>query len=242
MKPVHVGCSGWNYREWRGRFYPPAVPASRWLEHYARAFETVEVNSTFYRLASKAAVARWLEQTPPGFIFSVKASRYMTHVRRLRELKRGTRRFYAPLAPLVEAGRLGPTLWQLPESFRRDDDTLRRAVEQLPEGRHCFEFRHPSWFESEVFDLLREAGVALVIGDHPDRPFQPLELTADWTFVRFHQGRRGRHGNYSRAELATWKRRIAAWRSRVEVFAYFNNDWKAFAPSNARWLARGLST
>jgi uncharacterized protein YecE (DUF72 family) len=241
LKPVHVGCSGWNYRDWKGTFYPKGVPANRWLEHYAGVFETVEVNSTFYRLASETAVQRWVEQTPPGFVFTLKASRYLTHIRRLRDLDRGVRRFYAPLGPLLEAGRLGPVLWQLPESFRRDDELLARALECLPQGRHCFEFRHPSWFAPEVLAQLRSRDVALVIGDHPERPFQPHELTAGWTLIRFHHGRRGRNGNYSESELAIWRRRIASWRSRVEVFAYFNNDWKAYAPRNARWLARRLS-
>jgi uncharacterized protein YecE (DUF72 family) len=241
LKPAHVGCSGWNYGDWRGRFYPPKTPASRWLEYYAQAFDTVEVNSTFYRLASRQAVERWVQQTPPDFVFALKASRYLTHIRRLRDMGRGIKRFYAPLRPLLEAGRVGPILWQLPETFHRDDDTLHFALERLPEGRHCFEFRHPSWFEEPVLELLREHGVALVIGDHPQRPFQPLELTTDWTFVRFHYGRRGRNGNYSTRELQTWKRRLAAWRSRVEVFAYFNNDWQGFAPRNARWLAERLS-
>ena len=101
MKPARVGCSGWNYKEWRRRFYPEGVPPSRWLEHYSRAFDTVEVNSTFYRLASEPAVKRWVEQTPDGFVFTVKASRYLTHIRRLRDMKRGVRRFYAPLRPLA---------------------------------------------------------------------------------------------------------------------------------------------
>jgi uncharacterized protein YecE (DUF72 family) len=241
LRPVHIGCSGWNYRDWRDRFYPPRTPATRWLEHYARVFDTVEVNATFYRLASETAARHWVEQTPPRFIFAVKASRYLTHIRRLRDIKRGVRRFYAPLAPLAEAGRLGPTLWQLPESFRREDEVLAEALRTLPPGRHCFEFRHPSWFELAVLDLLRDFGVALVIGDHPERPFQPLELTADWTFIRFHHGHRGRAGNYSISELETWKRRIAAWRAKAEVFGYFNNDWQGFAPRNARWLARRLS-
>jgi uncharacterized protein YecE (DUF72 family) len=240
LKPVHIGCSGWNYKDWRERFYPKGVPASRWLEHYAGVFDTVEVNSTFYRLAAEAAVERWVEQTPPGFVFSMKASRYLTHIRRLRDLGRGVRRFYAPLRPLAESGRLGPVLWQLPETFRRDDELLEGALGSLPEGRHCFEFRHPSWFEDEVFEMLRRKGAALVIGDHPERPFQTHEMTAGWTFIRFHYGRRGRGGNYSQAELETWKRRIAAWRSRVEVFAYFNNDWQGYAPRNARWLATRL--
>jgi uncharacterized protein YecE (DUF72 family) len=240
LKPAHVGCSGWNYRDWRERFYPKGTPASRWLEHYASVFDTVEVNSTFYRLASESAVENWVRQTPDRFIFSLKASRYLTHIRRLRDMDRGVRRFYAPLAPLTETGRLGPVLWQLPESFRRDDAALENALGHLPDGRHCFEFRHPSWFEEEVFELLREHRVALVIGDHPERPFQAREMTTDWTFIRFHYGRRGRAGNYSTGELQTWKRRIASWRSRVEVFAYFNNDWRGFAPRNARWLAKRL--
>jgi uncharacterized protein YecE (DUF72 family) len=241
LKPAHVGCSGWNYRDWRERFYPKGTPASRWLEYYASVFDTVEVNSTFYRLASESAVENWVRQTPDRFIFSLKASRYLTHIRRLRDMERGVRRFYAPLAPLVESGRMGPVLWQLPESFRRDDAALENALGHLRDGRHCFEFRHPSWFDEEVFDLLRRHRVALVIGDHPERPFQARRMTADWTFIRFHYGR-GRKGNYSTRELQTWKRRIAAWRPRVEVFAYFNNDWQGFAPRNARWLSQRMST
>jgi uncharacterized protein YecE (DUF72 family) len=241
MKPVHVGTSGWNYRDWRGRFYPPGMPARRWLEHYATVFDTVEVNATFYRLASQPAVQTWVEQTPEDFVFSVKASRYLTHVRRLRDISARVRRFYDPLGPLADSGKLGPVLWQLPANFARDDARLRDAVEGLPAGRHCFEFRHPSWFDDSVYEILRENRLALVIGDHPDRPFQTREITADWTFVRFHYGRRGRNGNYSQSELETWRRRIAAWRSRIEVFAYFNNDWNGCAPRNARWLDRRLS-
>ena len=131
-------------------------------------------------------------------------------------------------------------LWQLPENFRRDDDRLGEALEGLPRGRHCFEFRHPSWFTEEVYALLRRHRVALVIGDHPERPFQTHEITADWTYVRFHYGRRGRRGNYSQRELERWERRIASWRSEIEVFLYFNNDWEAFAPRDALWLAERL--
>jgi uncharacterized protein YecE (DUF72 family) len=111
----------------------------------------------------------------------------------------------------------------------------------LPPGRHCFEFRHPSWFAGEVYELLRDAGVALVVADDPEMPFDAHEMTADWTYIRFHRGSRGRRGNYSRGELETWKRRIAAWRSTHEVFAYFNNDWEAFAVDNARWLKEHLA-
>ena len=241
MLPVRVGCSGWNYDDWRERLYPKGLAKTRWLSRYAERFDTVEVNSTFYRLASRDAVARWVEDTPDGFVFACKASRYLTHMKRLRDMGRGVGRFYERIEPLVDAGKLGPVVWQLPERFTRDDDVLGAALDSLPAGRHCFEFRHPSWFVPEVAALLRAAGVALVIGDHPERPFQSRELTADFTLVRFHYGRRGRRGNYSETEIATWARRIAAWRSRVEVFAYFNNDWQGYAVENALALRRRLS-
>jgi uncharacterized protein YecE (DUF72 family) len=233
MRPVHIGCSGWNYPHWRERVYPKGLPARAWLEHYAKLFDTVEVNNTFYRLPSRSAVAGWVEQTPDGFIFAVKASRYLTHMKRLTDMEAGVERFYERIEPLIESGKLGPVLWQLPGSFRRDDDRLAAALRQLPAGRHCFEFRHESWFAEPVYKLLRAHAVALVIGDHPERPFQTYELTAGFTFIRFHHGSRGRNGNYSASELDTWRRRIAAWRSSVEVFAYFNNDWEGFAVRNA---------
>jgi uncharacterized protein YecE (DUF72 family) len=241
MRPVRIGCSGWNYDDWRGRLYPEGLGRAHWLERYAEEFDTVEVNSTFYRLASRDAVARWVEQTPPGFVFALKASRYLTHVRRLRDIDTGIARYYERIEPLVDSGKLGPVVWQLPANFKRDDEVLAGALERLPKGRHCFEFRHESWFTRDVYELLSEHGVALVIGDHPKWPFQARELTTDWTLVRLHHGRRGRRGNYSETELDEWGRRIAAWRSRAEVFVYFNNDWEGFAVENARGLSARLS-
>ena len=224
MKPVRVGCSGWNYADWRERVYPKGMPPRRWLSRYATIFDTVEVNSTFYRLASREAVADWVAQTPDDFVFALKASRYLTHMKRLTDLDRGIERYYERIEPLLGTPKLGPIVWQLPQNFHRDDDRLAQALAALPPGRHCFEFRHESWFVPEVYSLLRERGVALVIGDTPTRPFQTYETTADWTFVRFH-GSHGEGGDYTDAELATWRRRIAQWRRRVEVYAYFNNDW-----------------
>jgi uncharacterized protein YecE (DUF72 family) len=135
---------------------------------------------------------------------------------------------------------MGPVLWQLPANFQRDDERLRGALAALPPGRHCFEFRHESWFADEVLDMLRERGVALVIGDRKGLTFQPHELTADWTLIRFHHGHRGRRGNYSETELDEWAERINRWRRQAEVFAYFNNDWEEFAPGNALSLRRRL--
>jgi uncharacterized protein YecE (DUF72 family) len=237
-RPVHIGCSGWNYADWRGAVYPPGCPPLRWLAHYATLFGTVEVNSTFYRLARPEAVARWVADTPPGFVFTVKASRYLTHVRRLQDMGRGVERLYAGIAPLVESGKLGPVLWQLPGSFHRDEERLAGALERLPPGRHCVEFRHPSWFCSEVFGLLHTFGVALVEADDPRRPLPRPPLTADFAFIRFHHGHRGRRGNYSETELRAWAERLRGLRREAEVFAYFNNYWEAFAVRNARRLRR----
>jgi uncharacterized protein YecE (DUF72 family) len=241
MNEVRIGCSGWNYDDWKGRLYPERAPRRRWLELYAQRFDTVEVNSTFYRLASRKAVEAWVRDTPDGFAFAVKASRYLTHVKRLTALADGITRFYDPLEPLIQAGRLGPVLWQLPENFHRDDDRLRGWLDALPDGMHTIEFRHESWFAPAVMAALRSRRVALTIGDHPRRPFQTYEATAGWRFVRLHYGARGRRGNYSATELDTWAHRIAQWRRREQVWAYFNNDWEGFAPANADALRARLS-
>jgi uncharacterized protein YecE (DUF72 family) len=230
------------YDDWRGRLYPAREPKRRWLELYAEHFDTVEVNSTFYRLARREAVAGWVSQTPPEFLFTVKASRYLTHVKRLAGIEDGIQRFYEPLGPLLESDRLGPVLWQLPENFHRDDERLEGWLSLLPEGLHTVEFRHESWFVPEVMDALRAHSVALTIGDHPERSFQSLEATAAWRFVRFHYGSRGRGGNYSTTEIAQWAERIAGWRRRHAVYAYFNNDWNGYAPANALALLRALGS
>jgi uncharacterized protein YecE (DUF72 family) len=240
MKRVWIGCSGWSYRDWREGLYRD-VPASRWLRRYAETFNTVEVNATFYRLPRRQTVEAWVEQTPDGFLFAVKGSRYLTHMRRLRDIEAGVARFWEPLEPLREAGRLGPVLWQLPENFSRDDRLLAGALETLPPARHCFEFRHPSWFAAGVRRLLEEHGASLAIGDDARRELPSARPLGEIAYLRLHYGSRGRDGNYSAAELDRWRRRTAAWRSRHEVFVYLNNDWRGFAPANARELRRGLS-
>jgi uncharacterized protein YecE (DUF72 family) len=241
VNQLRIGCSGWNYAHWRERVYPKGCPASRWLEYYATLFDTVEVNTTFYRLPKRDAVARWVEQTPPDFLFTVKMSRYVTHLKRLTDVEGGLARFYERIEPLTRSPKLGPVLWQLPPNFKRDDDRLATTLDALPAGRHCFEFREPSWYVNEVYELLGAHNAALVIPDSPRYPFRTLELTADWTFVRFHHGSRGRRGNYSETELEEWARRIEAWRRELDVYAYFNNDWEGFAVENGRWLRRRLT-
>jgi uncharacterized protein YecE (DUF72 family) len=245
QRPVRIGCSGWNYTHWRnGVFYPPRLAASKWLAYYAQFFDTVEVNATFYRLPKRSSVARWVETVPPDFTFALKASRYLTHIKRLTDLGPALERFYACIEPLVGSPKLGPILWQLPSNFKRDDERLARALESLPRGEsHCFEFREPSWFHPDVYALLREHRVALAIGDRPEvRSFQSHELTADFTYVRFHHGARGARGNYSESELEEWAQRFKDWSRHVSIWAYFNNDWEAFAPKNALWLKQRLAS
>ena len=235
---IRIGCSGWNYRDWRGTFYPERLPARRWLESYAERFDTVEVNTTFYRLPARSAVENWVRQTPDGFGFTVKASRYLTHIRRLRDVADGVARLAERLEPIVEADRLLATLWQVPANFRRDDERLATALPEMGPGRHAFEARDPSWYCDEVAELLRAHDVAFVIADDRRRPLPEAPRTASWSFIRFHFGHRGRRGNYSATELDEWAERVRGMRG--DVLAYFNNDWEAFAPRNATGLIRRL--
>ena len=240
MKDVRIGCSGWVYASWRHGIYE-GVPQARWLERYAELFDTVEVNATFYRLVKRSTVEGWVERTPPGFLFAVKGSRYLTHVKRLRDTGKHIALLLDRIEPLVGSPKLGPLLWQLPGSFHRDDEVLARTLELLPPARHCFEFRHPSWFVPAVMRLLEEGGASLVIPHDARRPLPEARPVGEVAYLRLHHGARGRNGNYSKTELDHWRRRIAAWRSRREVFAYLNNDWEEFAPPNALALRRGLS-
>src|SRR3954453_11466873 len=170
MPRVRIGCSGWSYKDWRGGLYPNGLARPRWLERYAEVFDTVEINATFYRLPKESTVQAWVEQVPGDFLFAVKASRYLTHMKRLQEIADAVARFWEPLEPLRRGRRLGPVLWQLPENFHRDDDLLAAALDQLPRANHCFEsttatavaaaglasgsgrrlFRHPSWFAAQL--------------------------------------------------------------------------------------------
>jgi uncharacterized protein YecE (DUF72 family) len=240
MEPVRIGCSGWSYRDWREGLYA-GVPQRRRLERYAEVFDTVEVNATFYRLPRRSTVAGWVEQTPDGFSFAVKGSRYLTHIRRLADTDTGLKRFWEPLEPLRQSGRLGPVLWQLPESFQRDDGALDGFLAALPSGaRHCFEFRHPSWFAAPVRRILESHEASLVIGDDARRELPDAKPIGPLAYLRLHYGARGRRGNYSESELDTWRRRISGWRSRRPVFVYLNNDWEGFAPADAAYLKRSF--
>jgi uncharacterized protein YecE (DUF72 family) len=235
---IRIGCSGWSYEHWRGLFYPQSGSSSRWLHLYADSFDTVEVNATFYRLPSANTVEGWATRTPDGFLFAVKASRYLTHVKRLRDIAEGVKRMDERIEPLRRAGKLGPILWQLPPHFTRDDDVLESALKTLSPGRHAFEFRDPSWFAEGVYALLHRHNAALVVADRSPADPTPWVDTAGWAYVRFHSGR-GRNGNYSARELRAWSARIERYLG--DVFVYFNNDWQGLAIANARGLRSLLS-
>lgn len=234
-----IGTSGWQYRHWRGALYPRRLPQREWLPHYAERFATVEVNATFYRLPSRAAVEEWARRTPEDFVFAIKASRYLTHVRRLREPQEPVRRLMDTIDPLGE--RLGVILLQLPPRMRCDSDLLDRALRCFPPGlRVAVEPRDPSWFVAPVRAVLERRGAALCLADRPGWR-QPDWRTAEWGYVRFHEGRATPSPCYGRTALATWADRIAeAFGPSDDVFLYFNNDTEGCAPRDARRLAAGL--
>ena len=224
---VLIGTSGWSYDDWADRFYE-GVPRSRWLEHYARTFPTVEVNNTFYRLASEKAVRRWREQVPDDFCFVVKGSRYITHQLRLREPQQALERFFTPLAPLGEV--LGTVLWQLPPTMRLDLERLDRFLSLVPAScRHAVEFRHPSWLTAEARAVLDRHGALHVNVSGPQLP-QDLHVTGGAVYVRFHGLRAGYAYDYTDDDLRPWVRHLRAQRS---GFAFFNNDVGGHAVANA---------
>jgi uncharacterized protein YecE (DUF72 family) len=237
---VLIGTSGYVYRDWRQRFYPRTVPARAWLPFYAGHFATVELNNSFYRLPTAPMFRAWREAVPPGFVFAVKASRFLTHVKRLREPRAPLRLFLSRARELGPA--LGPVLFQLPQMFHANVerlDGLRRALDrqrQVSALRAALEVRHPSWLEDAVVKRLESAGVALCLADWRDVTVR-APLTADFVYVRRHGY--GRRGSYTRRALEADARLIRGWRDEGrDVYVYFNNDWKAFAVRNARTLAR----
>jgi uncharacterized protein YecE (DUF72 family) len=231
-----VGTSGWQYDDWRGGLYPQHLAKGRWLEHYAAAFATVEVNNSFYRLPERATFERWAAAVPAGFVFAVKASRYLTHVRRLRDPE-------APVARLVErlqglGAACGPVLLQLPPNLPADAGSLDRALAAFAPGRRvAVEPRHPSWFTDEVCRVLERRGAALCLSDtHGRRP--PLWRTADWGYVRLHAGNGAPAPTYATRALVSWVERVAGlWPRDAEVYCYFNNDHGGAAPHDAARLA-----
>ncbi len=226
---IHVGTSGWQYRDWKGPFYPQDLPQREWLGFYTTRFSTVELNNSFYRLPEAETFDRWRRETPAGFVMTVKASRFITHLKRLHDPKDPVDLLWERATQL--GPRLGPVLFQLPPRFAADPDRLAGLLEVLPAKMHAaFEFRDPSWHTPPVFELLDRAGAALVWADRP-RANVDLPVTGGWTYVRFHQGGTRAPG-YRKEKLRRWADRIAEIDA-DEGWIYFNNDTGGAAPRDA---------
>jgi uncharacterized protein YecE (DUF72 family) len=237
---LFVGTSGWQYRHWRGTFYPQKLAQARWLDHYTERFRTVEVNNTFYHLPEATTFEKWRESTPTDFVLAVKMSRFLTHLKRLRDPQEPVERFMSRAEKL--GSKLGPVLFQLPPQLEAEPERLAETLELMPRGvRVAAEFRHQSWFSDQVFEILNEHGAALCLADSPRRK-TPVVRTADWGFVRFHEGRASPHPCYGERALQAWVEKLAElFGSGRDVYAYFNNDGRACAIRDAIVFA-GLAT
>jgi uncharacterized protein YecE (DUF72 family) len=235
LPPVRIGTSGWHYASWRGPFYPETVKPKDFLAFYVTRFGTAELNNPFYRLPTEAAVACWRDATPDDFVFAWKASRFITHMIKLKNPENALGLMFGRANIL--GPKLGPILFQLPPSLRADRERLAGFLACLPAGRrYTFEFRHPSWYEAPILDLLREHDAALCLSDHAAAP-APWEVTASFVYIRGH-GPSGRYwGSYGDDDLRRWAGDIARWRAEGRaVYCYLDNDIKSAAPEDARRL------
>ena len=239
-RQLRIGCSGWQYKHWRGNFYPENLPQKRWFEHYATVFDTVEINNSFYRLPEAETFAQWASRAPMRFLFAVKASRFLTHMKKLKDPEEPVERFFSRARALRR--HLGPVLYQLPPGFKLDYPRLEHFLHILPRDvRHVIEFRDPSWYADEVLVLLERYSVALCLHDMPGSATE-RQRVGPFVYVRFH-GASGRYnGSYPDERLESWARwideQVAA---DTDVYAYFNNDVGGHAPRNAMTLRRQLA-
>jgi uncharacterized protein YecE (DUF72 family) len=239
---LRIGTSGWMYDSWRGPFYSQDAPKRLWLNAYAERFSTVEINSAFYRTPSLEAVQGWREATPPGFCFSWKASKFITHWKRLGESSDNSLALMQTRLKVLSP-KTAVVLFQLPPQFAKNMERLNVFLGMLPkQRRYAFEFRHASWYDDAVLDLLHRYRVSLCISDHADAP-SPWLATADHVYVRGHGPRGDYGGRYSTGSLRRWAKLIADWQQQNRsVFVYFDNDQKAAAPGDALRLAQMLAS
>lgn len=237
---IHIGTSGWEYPHWKGPFYPDGIRSDGHLAFYADSFHTVEVNNSFYNLPSEKTLAAWRDTVPDGFTFAVKASRYITHMKKLKEPQKAVSRFLDRVSVLGE--KLGPILFQLPPKWRANPQRLKEFCGSLPaDFRYTFEFRDPSWFNDEIYEILTEAGAAFCIF-HLSGLLSPKKVTADFTYVRLHGPGPAYQGSYSPGTLSGWAGTFSAWaRKHTEVYCYFDNDQSGYAALNALKLNEMLS-
>ena len=232
LKSIHIGTSGWHYDHWKGSFYPEDLAEDGLLEYYSGRFSTVEINNTFYQLPSDDTVNTWKAAAGDDFVFSVKASRYITHMKKLKDPGDALKRFFHCIAPLGD--RMGPVLFQLPPRWRRDAGRLEDFLEMLPpENRYAFEFRDRSWLDEDVFRILREHGAALCIYDLAGFT-SPGEVTAGHVYVRLHGPDGAYRGSYDPQTLSGWIGAFSSWASQGrEVYCYFDNDQEGNAVADA---------
>jgi uncharacterized protein YecE (DUF72 family) len=236
---IRIGTSGWHYAHWKGPFYPEDLPENRWLRFYGDRFVTVEVNNSFYRMPKRKTLKEWKETVSGNFLFSVKASRYITHMKKLKDPREPVSGFLDQVQVL--GGRLGPVLFQLPPRWGVDPDRLKAFLECLPDGfRYAFEFRDPSWFDERVYALLRDHGAAFCIYDL-DRRQSPKEITAEFVYVRLHGPDGPYRGQYDTGSLAGWAGAFSTWQGQgKDIFCYFDNDEAGHAAGDALRLREML--
>ncbi|MCL6472998.1 MAG: DUF72 domain-containing protein [Firmicutes bacterium] len=232
---LYIGTSGWSYKHWKDIFYPANLPERKWLEFYATKFSTVEINNSFYRLPRRETFESWRASTPPGFVFAVKANRYITHIKKLKNVDTALVRFFENASGLAD--KLGPVLFQFPANWHANADRLESFLNILPNGyKYAFEFRHTSWFRDNIYALLEQKGAALCIADSPEWP-SPFKITAPFVFIRMHGSRQLYASDYTTDELSRWAKKIGDLLDRrLDVYIYFNNDAHGYAVKNAQEL------
>lgn len=240
-KRIHIGTSGWQYDHWKGAFYPDTTAHDRMLDRYSKYFDTVEINATFYRLPTDQTVQGWVRKVPGPFIFALKASRYITHMKKLKDPRESIDKFFSRIALL--GNKSGPVLFQLPPNWKKNEKRLGNFLKELPAGyRYAFEFRHASWFDDDILTLLEDYGAALCLYDMGGKE-SPLHVISDFIYVRLHGAAGKYQGNYTEELLQPWADRISEWAGENrEVFCYFNNDASGYAPLNALKLIEMLHT
>lgn len=238
-KEILIGCSGYYYKDWREKFYPKNLPQKEWLPYYARFFNTVEINNTFYKFPEASMFERWKEITPEDFRFTLKGSRYITHMKKLKSVEESLDRFY-DVSSVLE-NKLASILWQLPPNLKRNDERLEKFCRQLSKSvPQIIEFRNMSWFDDEVFDILQKYNVAYCIISAPGDLPESLNITAPWTYIRFHGKEHWYNYKYSKEELQQWADKVSDMDAE-QVMIYFNNDYNANAVTNGQELMDMLS-
>ncbi len=231
-KKIHIGTSGWNYTHWRGTFYPEDLSPNRWLDYYIQHFRTVEINNSFYHLPKRETFENWRKAVPGDFIFAIKASRFITHMKKLKDPQQSITRFFENVTGLGK--KMGPILFQLPPRWSFNPQRLREFLEALPnECRYTFEFRDDSWWNDEAYETLNKYGAAFCIFELAGVQ-SPKEITTDFIYIRLHGPGAAYQGQYNDAALAGWSGAFSTWVSQgKDVYCYFDNDQNGYAAQNA---------